>query len=168
MKILSKTILSVFALLFMISCNGQGKVESKLYDSLLTQLLEHNVPEVSVKEVKKSDVIYLDAREINEYQVSHIKGAIWIGYADFKMKRVQSISKTSKIVVYCSVGYRSEKITQKLIAKGYTNVSNLYGGIFEWVNENHSLVNDDNQTTIKIHAYNKEWGVWLTSGEKVY
>jgi len=33
--------------------------------------------------------------------------------------------------VYCSLGIRSEVIAKKLKKAGYTNVFNLYGGIFE-------------------------------------
>ncbi|MBC8047867.1 MAG: rhodanese-like domain-containing protein, partial [Fimbriimonadaceae bacterium] len=82
--------------------------------------------------------------------------------------RLGSISNDEKIVVYCSVGYRSEKITEKLIAAGYTNVSNLYGGIFEWMNQENNIVDANGELTNKIHAYSKIWGVWLSEGEKVY
>lgn len=43
---------------------------------------------------------------------------------------------------------------------GYIQVYNLYGGIFEWVNEGHPVFNDQGETD-KIHAYNKLWGMWL-------
>ncbi len=167
-KQLIKSVLTLLAMAFVVSCNAQTRVNSQAYDSLLVHLLEHNVPEVSVKEMTNPSVVYLDAREINEFKVSLIKGATWVGYDDFKMKRVSAIAKNTKIVVYCSVGYRSEKITQKLLAKGYTNVSNLYGGLFEWVNQDKVIVNKQNQPTNKVHAYNKEWGFWLDKGEKVY
>ncbi len=52
------------------------------------------------------------------------------------MKVSAFIGEESKVVVYCSVGYRSEKIAEKLKAAGYKNVFNLYGGIFEWENQN--------------------------------
>ncbi|MER3327952.1 MAG: rhodanese-like domain-containing protein, partial [Candidatus Kapaibacterium sp.] len=87
---------------------------------------------------------------------------------DFELSRVQEISKDSKIVVYCSVGYRSEKIAEKLQGAGYTDVSNLYGGIFEWVNQDRAVVDDQNTPTTKVHAFSRVWGVWLNKGEKVY
>jgi predicted sulfurtransferase len=70
--------------------------------------------------------------------------------------------------VYCSIGKRSESITQKLSKAGYGNVSNLYGGIFEWVNQGNGVVDVNNKQTNKIHAYGKFWGQWLHKGEKVY
>ena len=148
---------------------AQVHVSNKAYDVTLSTLLSHSVHEVGVNEVANSkDIILLDAREKNEYDVSHIAGAIWVGYDDFNLNRMNEIPKDKNVIVYCSVGYRSEKIAEKIIADGYTNVSNLYGGIFEWVNTNHTVVNDKNISTDSIHAYDKTWGVWLQRGVKVY
>ena len=115
-----------------------------------------------------ADVVLLDARAYEEYQVSHIKGARWIGYSDFTVKSVADLPKDKAIVVYCSVGYRSEKITEKLQKEGYTHVSNFYGGIFSWKNEGGAVVNSKNQATDKVHTYNKKWSQWLLKGEKVW
>ncbi len=148
---------------------AQTHVESKSFDIMLSTLLKHNVNEVGVDEIKNdSTSIFIDAREYTEFKVSHIKNAIWAGYDDFDIKRVNSVAKNKKIIVYCSVGYRSEKITNQLKEAGYLNVSNLYGGIFEWVNQNNPVVNMNGNITNKIHAYSKSWGIWLTEGEKVY
>lgn len=163
---------SIFAILFVIlnfSLFAQ-EVESPSYNLMLKGLLSHDVPELSVDGLKPNDssTLYLDARALEEYQVSHINGALWVGYDDFDATRLKAVPKDQKLVVYCSVGYRSEKIAEKLIALGYTNVSNLYGGIFEWVNEGHPVVDMNDKPTDKVHAYNKAWGIWLDKGEKVY
>jgi len=71
-------------------------------------------------------------------------------------------------VVYCSLGIRSETIAHKLIKKGYTNVYNLYGGIFEWKNNDFVVLDTEGSETEKVHAFNKNWGKWLTKGKKVY
>jgi rhodanese-related sulfurtransferase len=135
---------------------------------MLKNLLSHTVPAVSVSEISSEEIVFLDARERKEFDVSKIKGAKWVGYNDFSMERVEEIDKKSKIVVYCSVGYRSEKIAEKLIASGFTNVSNLYGGIFEWKNQGKDVVDESDNFVQKVHAYNKVWGVWLRKGERVY
>lgn len=137
---------------------------------MLDKLLTHNVKEVSVQEavIEGLGIEVLDARELEEYNVSRIKGAKWIGYDDFDMKRVEDIDTQSTILVYCSVGYRSEKIVQRLKRAGYKNVSNLYGGIFEWVNQGRPVYDVNNKETKNVHAFSKEWGVWLNKGNKVY
>ena len=69
----------------------------------------------------------------------------WVGYEDFKITRLPEVDKNTPIVVYCSVGYRSEKIGEKLRKAGYTNVTNLFGGLFTWANENRPLKKPTNQ-----------------------
>ncbi|MEM7371430.1 MAG: rhodanese-like domain-containing protein [Bacteroidota bacterium] len=163
-----RNIIFVCAIL-LFSCRASGqKVQSKAYDHMLNGLLSHTVPELGVEEVDVSQpVIFLDARERKEYDVSHIAAAIWVGYDDFEMDRVGEIDKKARIIVYCSVGYRSEKISEKLLSAGFQDVSNLYGGIFEWVNQDLPVVNGA-QPTQQVHAYDKVWGVWVNKGEKVY
>ncbi len=154
------------------SCNalGQKKVESGAYNTMLKILLKHDVPEISAATARRNadDYVFLDSRERREFDVSHIKGAVWVGYDDFNMSRVKSIPKGKKMIVYCSVGARSEKISNELIANGYKDVSNMYGGIFEWVNQNYPVYTQQGKETEKVHAYSRSWGIWLRKGEKVY
>jgi rhodanese-related sulfurtransferase len=166
MKKLLRLLLLPFTLL---SITASGQVKSKAYNTLLSTLLSHTVTEISVQEASQIEntAIFLDAREPEEYQVSKIKNAIPVGYDKFDISSVKEIPKDSEIIIYCSVGYRSEKIAEKLIANGYTNVSNLYGGIFEWKNQGHE-VSDSVGITENTHAFNLAWGVWLNVGKKVY
>lgn len=124
------------------------------------------VPELANKDLKK--LTLLDAREKNEFQVSHLKNARWVGFNDFDLSRLNGIDKDTEIVIYCSIGVRSEKISEKLRAAGFNNVKNLYGSIFEWVNQGNPVYGPDGKQTQKVHAYNKKWGVWLNKGVKVY
>lgn len=71
------------------------------------------------------------------------------------------IPKDAKIVLYCSVGYRSEKIGEKLQKMGYTDVNNLFGSLFEWVNRGYKVVDKDGNETQKVHTYNKDWSQWV-------
>jgi rhodanese-related sulfurtransferase len=155
-----------FLLLTVSDCTGQ--VKSGTYQAMLKKLLSHTVPETTVEEAKfKKEVFFLDAREPKEYAVSHIEGSTHVGYDHFDLSKMPVMPMDTPIIVYCSVGYRSEKIAEQLIAEGYTKVSNLYGGIFEWVNEEQPVY-DKRGKTQKVHAYNKIWGVWLNKGKKVY
>lgn len=112
-------------------------------------------------------LVLLDSREAAEYRVSHLDGAIEVGYEDFDMRSVEQIPKADTIVVYCSVGYRSGKISERLRKAGYSNVYNLEGGIFDWVNRGLPLV-DSAGPTERIHCYNRFWGTKVKRGEKVY
>ncbi len=151
------------------SCHAQ--VESGSFNLLLKSMLKSSIPTISVSELSKenqTNIIFLDAREKKEFEVSHLKNAKWIGYDDFKLSRMKDIDKSKEIVIYCSIGVRSEKIGEKLKEAGYTDVKNLYGSIFEWVNQGNPVYDNTGNVTNKVHAYNKKWGVWLKEGEKVY
>jgi len=146
-----------------------AQVQSRSYQFVLRKLLKHTVPELSVETASKNlpaYPVFIDAREWNEYSVSHIKGAIWVGYKDFELARMEKVDKDKPVVVYCSVGYRSEKVAEKLIAAGYLNVYNLYGGIFEWANRKNVLYNHKGEETPLVHAYNRMWGNWLRVKKK--
>ncbi len=158
------------SLLSLFSCGkslpAQVSVDDPAYNKMLSSLLSHSVPEIKVEQTK-SDYVFLDARAKKEYNLSSIPHSKWVGYDNFNMSRVKDINKSDTIVVYCSVGYRSEKISEKLIKEGYTHVYNLYGGIFEWVNQGKGVVNKEGETK-KIHGYNKSWSKWLKKGEIEY
>ena len=145
-----------------------GRVKNPSFDKTIASMLDFSVPVLSVQEAKsKSGVTYLDARETQEYEVSRIPGALYIGAKEFDPKAVEALSKDQALVVYCSVGYRSEKIGTKLKALGFTNVYNLYGSIFEWANVGYPLVDAHNQPTKNLHTYNKKWSQWVDNKEIV-
>ncbi|WP_225035177.1 rhodanese-like domain-containing protein [Winogradskyella sp. SM1960] len=161
---------NLFILSFLLfSCFGNSQ------ETLQELLKTHNkerIPYISVQELAmpKTDVILLDAREAKEHDVSHLENAIHVGYNNFDIDAVaQTIPDTSKtIVIYCSVGIRSEDIAEQLKNKGYTNVYNLFGGIFEWKNNNFPVYNSEGNETDHVHAYSKDWSKWLLKGIKTY
>ncbi len=140
-----------------------------LYSAMLRGLLRESVPFVSVAQLRQlPGPVLLDTREAPEFAVSHLRGARLVGYDTFSLAAVQDVPKDAPIVVYCSVGARSEKIGAQLQQAGFTNVRNLYGGIFEWVNEGQPVVKAANEPTDRVHAYSRTWGIWLQHGQRVY
>lgn len=120
------------------------------------------------KLIDSKDVLILDTREPAEYNVSHIKGAVHVGYDDIEIESVTKLAQgKKKVITYCSVGYRSGDVAEKLKSKG-VNAFNLYGGIFNWVNEDRPVYKSANKKTEDIHGYSKKWGKWLKKGNIVY
>ncbi|MEL6382448.1 MAG: rhodanese-like domain-containing protein [Cyanobacteria bacterium J06626_18] len=106
--------------------------------------------------------ILIDARQPEEYAVSHLPGAYhWPTLAAVQQS---GVSRDATIVVYCSVGYRSARLAQQLQAAGYAHVMNLAGSIFEWHNQGQPLV-VDGEPTQTVHPYNHTWGMLLASPE---
>ena len=151
----------------MLSNNHAQKPQSDNNDfnTELDRLLSYSVPLMSVDELNKKlgSVKIFDTREQNEYTVSHLPGAEHVGFLAFKKKDFKTMDKDEPIVLYCSVGYRSEKIGEKLQKMGFTNVFNLYGSIFEWANKGYPIENSDKKEVQEVHTYNKKWSQWVTN-----
>lgn len=160
--------------IFFIQCYSAPKVAGQFtvqeFEDMATQMAKGTVKDMTITQLiqEKEDVLLLDARERNEYEISHIPTAIWVGYDDFTLDRVKAIAKDQAVVTYCSVGYRSERIGEQLQKAGFENVRNLKGSIFQWVNEGQPVVDGEAQPTTKVHGFNEKWGKWVKKGEVVY
>jgi rhodanese-related sulfurtransferase len=142
--------------------------QSLAYKTLLDGLYDKNFPVLKPEQISSlSYYQILDTREKEEYEVSHLAGALWVGYDTFDMKSVASLDRSKPVLVYCTVGARSQEIGKKLREAGFSRVYNLYGGIIHWSNEEKPLI-AKGYPTRKVHTYSKAWGIWLSKGEKVY
>lgn len=142
-------------------------------DEKLKHMYRYTVPLIQPEQLVEWQghnigIVILDTRSPREFEVSHIQGAQMINYQTFDKQQVSDLPKNQKVVVYCSVGYRSERIGEQLQELGFQEVYNLYGGIIQWKNQGNQVVDLSGQPTEKVHAYNKQWGQWLKSGIKVY
>ena len=165
-----KKILPYILLLLIISTTSA----QKSLDLLLQVNNTESIPYISVEELRslqlKDSVVILDSREMKEFEVSHIASAKYVGYDRFSSEEISADiqNKNASIVVYCSLGIRSEDIGEKLKQEGFTDVKNLYGGIFEWKNSNFPIIDSEGKDTENVHIYSKFWGKWLKKGKKVY
>lgn len=146
----------------------------KTLDQTLKKHNKNEVPYISATELRMLQVnnsaTILDSRELNEYQVSHIEAALLVGFDKFSMDSISELvgNKNTPIVVYCTLGIRSEVIADKLIKAGYNNVKNLYGGICEWSNKDFKVIDSTQTATKNIHTFSEEWSKWLINGNPIY
>jgi len=140
-------------------------------DDRLQSLLSFDVPLIGADSlIKLSDIRLLDARDPEEFAVSHIAKARWIDPKKALPAWTDTIPRDAPIAVYCSVGYRSEKMGRQLREAGFTNVMNLYGSLFDWIDRGLPVVDSSGRPTDRIHTYNSRWGELVTnpSAEKVW
>ena len=113
-----------------------------------------DVPELKLSElndlIQNDQVQLLDVRSAEERRVSAISGAI----SKYEYESGISQLKNKKVVVYCTIGYRSSKYVQKLREKG-VDAYNLKGSILSWVNSGHSVVNSQNKAVKRVHVYSR-------------
>ncbi len=111
--------------------------------------------------------VLLDIRMPEEYAVSHLNDARLVNPSTFSSADLFGLRKDTAIVVYCSVGYRSGMIAERLVSMGFRNVRNLYGGIFLWVNQGRPVFSAGRPVN-RVHTYSWRWGNFVTRGKKVY
>jgi adenylyltransferase/sulfurtransferase len=80
------------------------------------------------------DVLVLDVREPNEYQINRIPGSVLIPLGELP-RRYAELPKDRDIVAHCKMGGRSAKATEFLQSVGFKRVKNLRGGILEWIDK---------------------------------
>jgi rhodanese-related sulfurtransferase len=146
---------------------------SPAYQQMLRTLYRETVPTIqaaaldNMLRARPKQVLLLDTRTPAEFSVSHLKGARFVDFDSYEQTDFAGVSRQQTVVVYCSVGYRSERVGERLKALGFRDVRNLYGGIFQWVNEGLPVYNAAGPTR-QIHPYSALWSGWLRQGELVY
>jgi len=163
----SSSIMKTFFLivLFFVACTMVNAQNPKGFDKMCNRYVKGTIDTVSAQSLKKAlnqkSIILLDSREQKEYKTSHIKGAKWVGFDKLDLSSLKKTDKSSPVYVYCSIGYRSEKVGEKLKKMGFTEVYNVYGGIFSWVNSGFPVINSTGEKVKEVHGYNKNWSQWL-------
>lgn len=137
---------------------------------LLIRVRFPNVAQIStaalaswLEQSRASQPLLLDARTFQEYGVSHLPQAKLVPNSLEDLTQWENLNSSTAIVVYCSVGYRSARLAQRLQEIGYTNVLNLSGSIFQWVNEGYP-VEQQGKIVRQVHPYNGFWGYLLKGG----
>jgi rhodanese-related sulfurtransferase len=121
-----KLILILLAMMLLTAC-GQDK-ENKQEAAYM------NITAKQAKEIMDTQEGYviLDTRAQDEYDESHIPGAILIPH-DQILAKAESVltDKDQLILVYCRSGRRSKLAAEDLQKLGYTNIKE-FGGIIDW------------------------------------
>ncbi len=104
----------------------------------------------------------LDIRTAEEYTVSHLRGALRVAPETNDFTFLDSLDRSTPLVAYCSVGYRSSEVAQRMQEAGFTNVSSLEGSIFRWANEGHPVYRDDKPVR-EVHPFDGVWGQLLNA-----
>ena len=121
-----------------------------------------------------NDVIVLDVREQEEYEVSKLNPKCILMNPNAsseqvfaKLNQLNAIPEGADVTVvcYCSIGYRSSRLADRL--SDQVKAYNLSGGIFQWANEGRCVANAQDESVAPgisgVHPYNKVFGTMLAS-----
>ncbi len=116
---------------------GTGPLEATSPGPAADLPIVDGIPQISVEQLKArmdagSAPFILDVREPHEYAIVDIGAPlIPVGELTRNLHRL-TFPKTTEIVVHCKSGARSQRAALILKENGFTNVSNLAGGILAW------------------------------------
>lgn len=123
---MKKLILLFLAMMLLAAC-GQDKENSQ----------EAGYVNITAEQAKgimdsQEDYIILDVRTQDEFDESHIPGAVLIPHDEITEKAEDLLTdKDQLILVYCRSGRRSKLAAEALVELGYTNIKE-FGGIIDW------------------------------------
>lgn len=102
------------------------------------------IPEMTVTELKQlldsgaDDVVLLDVRNPNEYEIAQIPGSVLVPLPDIEngqgVEKVRSLLNGHRLIVHCKMGGRSMKALGILKGAGIDG-TNVKGGIQAWSRE---------------------------------
>lgn len=108
------------------------------------------INEIDVKELKSvmdsgEQFQFIDCREQAEWNESHIAGATLVPLSEFEQKYETILKdKNAHIIIHCRSGKRSLNACMFLMSKGFTNLTNVEGGIISWINEGYPVLAKEN------------------------
>ena len=78
-------------------------------------------------------VVLIDVRTEGAFRNGHIPEAILFNMfsPDFQQK-IKSLDRNKKYFIYCRSGARSAHACSMMAHMGFKELSNLYGGLFDW------------------------------------
>lgn len=106
------------------------------------------------------DLILIDVREEDEFKISHLYHANRAINIDSALLLLFGKPKNITIVTYDSVGLRAATIADKLTKRGYSQVYNLDGALFEWANEGFPIYSGE-KLVHKVHPSDLWWRRYL-------
>lgn len=117
--------LSLVVISTLTGCSVKGSSSDTTYSKISSKEAKDMMDE-------NSDIIILDVRAQDEYDLEHIEDAILIP-DDQISEKAESVltNKDAKILVYCRSGRRSATASMALVELGYTNIYD-FGGINDW------------------------------------
>ena len=138
--------------------------------SLVSQNEVAFVKDTTCKELEESmsaigdKCILVDVREPIEYLQSHIEGTMLFP-VDSIMENVEVLNPNKEYVIICAKGGRSSRVADFLIKQGFSDVTNVDGGMQEWKGEVivSSIKIVDN--TIMINDQLEVGDIWDYEGE---
>lgn len=152
-----------FALILaVLSCQKHVETAEDIsFDAMATGFATRfEVPEIQASDFlsRSSSYTLVDARTPEEQSVSRIPGAILVR-PDTDPASIPH-RPGEKLVVYCAGGYRSARLTARLL-EAKVDAVNLHGGIIAYANAGGAMVDPAGKPTHRVHGYNSAFALFV-------
>ncbi len=99
---------------------------------------KQRITEVSPQQVREriqrgEQLVLLDVREPNEWNLGRLPGAVHIPRGIMETSVEARVPRGAQVVIYCASGNRSALAADTLAQMGYQHVSSMSGGFRDWV-----------------------------------
>ena len=147
---MKKALMILVCLLFFIGNNELKAEEDSVLENrdVMITKAEEAVPQISVQELfqkiqDQDDFVLVDVRDPDEWKagVIHYDNLEKISRGMLEFQGPGQLRQDDRIVVMCATGVRGALAAESLHKLGYTNVSNLQGGIREWIEARYPIKN---------------------------
>ena len=86
-------------------------------------------------------IVLVDCREQEEWDESRIPGDIFIPLSTFQ-ENFNQLDPEAEIIMQCRSGRRSLTACQILQENDYEDLTNLEGGILDWIDQGYEVIKD--------------------------
>lgn len=91
-------------------------------------------PKAVKEKLEKNEVCFLDVRSQDEFLSGHVPGARCVPLEDIQSGKAE-IPRDQLVVLSCQSGRRSAAAREALMARGFTNLTELEGGFSAWASD---------------------------------
>ncbi|MEV7808234.1 adenylyltransferase/sulfurtransferase MoeZ [Microbispora sp. NPDC088329] len=90
--------------------------------------------ELEAMRERGEDIMIIDVREPNEYEIVNIPGAVLIPKGEFlNGSALEGLPQDKKIVLHCKSGARSAEVLAVLKNAGFSDAVHVGGGVLSWI-----------------------------------
>ena len=108
------------------------KTGTDLVNEAKQRIREVSPQEVLAMQERNADVMYLDVREPNEWNLGRLPNAVHLPRGNLESNIEARAERHQTIVIYCARGNRSALAADTLQQMGYTDVASMADGFGGW------------------------------------
>jgi rhodanese-related sulfurtransferase len=109
------------------------KTAQQMIAEAKASIVEVTAREVQDRMARGEEIVLIDIREQNEWNLGHAESALYIGRGVLESQIESRVPRDAQVVLYCASGNRSALSARTLGEMGYAHVASMAGGFRDWI-----------------------------------